>query len=159
MRNVAVLAEVDPALIRHFFGDKDGLFAAVVADRTVVFERLAAALPGDRESVGRRVADTYLGLWDGPDTRSILLAIMRSATTSDRAAAMMRDALASKVREPADGRDSEQARRLAMAGSQLLGLAVGRHIIKVPALVELTHDELVELVAPTIQRYLTDIRS
>jgi AcrR family transcriptional regulator len=155
LRSIAASADVDPGLIRHFFGDKDGLFAAVVADRTVVFERLAASVPGDQRTIGLRVTDTYLRLWEQPDTRPILLAIVRSATTSDSAAAMLRDALASKVRVHAGEQDSAGARRLAMAGSQLLGVAVARHIIKAPAIAELTHDELVAQVAPTIQRYLT----
>ena len=51
-------------LIRHFFADKDTLFATVVADGTLIFERLAASLPGDQASVGQRAADTYLQLWE-----------------------------------------------------------------------------------------------
>jgi AcrR family transcriptional regulator len=155
LRNIAACAKVDPGLIRHFFGDKDGLFAAVVADRTVVFERLAASVPGDQRTIGRRVTDTYLRLWEQPDTRPILLAIMRSATTSDSAAAMLREGLAGKVRVQIGEQDSEGARRLAMAGSHLLGIAVARHILKVPAIAELTHDDLVAQAAPAIQRYLT----
>lgn len=64
------MAGVDPALIRHFFGDKDTLFAAVVADPTVIFERLATfSLQGDQTiRIGQRVTDTYLGLWEQAQT-------------------------------------------------------------------------------------------
>jgi AcrR family transcriptional regulator len=155
LRAIATTAGVDPALIRHFFGDKDALFAAVVSDRSIVFERLAASIPGDQRTIGTRVADTYLRLWEEPDTRPILMAIVRSATTSDKAAAMLTDALAGKVQAQTGTSDSGQARRMAMAGSQLLGLAIARHIIKTPVLADLTHDELVAEVAPTIQRYFT----
>jgi hypothetical protein len=41
-------------------------------------------------------------------------------------------------------------------GSHLFGLAVARHIVKVPAIAKLDHDDLVAQVAPTIQRYLTN---
>jgi AcrR family transcriptional regulator len=155
IRTIAAAAGVDPALIRHFFGDKDALFTAVVADRTIVFERLAASLPGDPATLGHRVADTYLRLWEQPQTRPILMAIARSATTSSKAAKMLRDALTHRIRAQAGKPDSEQARRLALAGSHLFGLAVARHIIKVPAITTLTHEDLVAQVAPTIQRYLT----
>jgi AcrR family transcriptional regulator len=156
MRMIAAAAGVDPALIRHFFGDKDTLFATVIADRTVIFQRLAASLPGNPSQVGTRVADAYLRLWEQPHTRSILMAIVRSATTSEKAAQMLRDALADTIRDHAGEPDHRQAQLLALAGSQLLGLAVARHIVKVPAITQLAIDDLVAEVAPTIQRYLTD---
>ena len=155
MRAIAASAGVDPALIRHFFGDKDTLFATVIADRTIIFQRLAASLPGDPSEIGTRVADAYLRLWEQPHTRSILMTIVRSATTSDRASRMLQDALANSIRDHAGARDETHARLRALAGSQLFGLAFARHIIKVPAITELPLDDLVAQVAPTIQRYLT----
>jgi AcrR family transcriptional regulator len=155
MRAIAATAGVDPALIRHFFADKDTLFATVVADRTSIFDRLAASRAGDQASVGQRVADTYLRLWEQPPTRPILMAITRSATTSDKARQMLRDALDTSIHAHAGPSDPEQARRIALAGSHLFGLATARHILKVPAITQLTHRQLVAQVAPTIQRYLT----
>jgi AcrR family transcriptional regulator len=155
IRTIATAARVDPALIRHFFSDKETLFATVVADRTIIFQQLAASLRGDPADIGTRVADTYLRLWEQPRTRPILMAIARSATTSDRAARMLRDALADDVRSRTSEPDNDRAQLLALGGSQLFGLAIARHIIKVPAITELTLDDLVAQVAPTIQRYLT----
>lgn len=154
MRAIAAAAGVDPALIRHFFGDKDTLFAAVVADRTTIMERLAGSLAGDQRSAGLRVTGTYLRLWEDPQTRPVLLAITRSAATSERAAQMLTEALGGKIRAAA-GPDAEQIRRIAFAGSHLFGLAVARHIIKQPAVAEMDLDQLIAQVAPTIQHYLT----
>jgi AcrR family transcriptional regulator len=154
IRAMAAAAGVDPALIRHFFGDKDSLFAAVVADRTTIFERLAGSLVGDQRSVGLRVTRTYLRLWEEPQTRPVLLAIVRSAMTSERASHMLAEALGGRVRDKM-GQDAELAQRAAIAGSHLFGLAVARHIIKQPLLVEMDLDQLVAQVAPAIQRYLT----
>jgi len=61
IRTIAAAAAVDPALIRHFFGDKQTLFATVVAGRTIIFERLAGSLQGDQASIGQRVADITCG--------------------------------------------------------------------------------------------------
>ena len=155
MRAIAAAAGVDPALIRHFFSDKETLFATVIADRTPIFEELAAALPGDPADVGTRVATTYLTLWEEPHTRHILMAITRSAATSDKVARMLRDALADNIRSRTPQADSNQARQLALAGSHLFGLAIARHIIKVPAITQLPLDDLIQQVAPTIQRYIT----
>ncbi len=155
IRAIAAAADVDPALIRHFFSDKETLFAAVIAARTPIFEQLAASLPGDPAGVGTRVATTYLELWEQPQTRHILLAITRSAATSDKAAQMLHDALADNIRSRTADPNSDQPRRLALAGSQLFGLAIARHVIKVSAITQLPLDELIQQVAPTIQRYLT----
>jgi hypothetical protein len=46
--------------------------------------------------------------------------------------------------------------RAALAASQLGGLAMGRYLLKVPALAEASVDDLVVAVGPTVQRYLTD---
>jgi Tetracyclin repressor-like, C-terminal domain len=114
-----------------------------------------SSLPGDRVSLGHRVADTYLQLWEQPQTRPILMAMARPATTSDKAAEMLRDALTHRIRAHAGDADNDQARCLALAGSHLFGVAVARHVIKVPAIAKLTHEDLVAQVAPIIQRYLT----
>jgi hypothetical protein len=83
------------------------------------------------------------------------MAIARSATSSDKAAKMLPDALCHRIRAQAGEPDSDQARLLALAGSHLFGLAVARHIVTVPAIAQLTHEDLLAQVAPTIQRYLT----
>jgi AcrR family transcriptional regulator len=154
LRAIAAAAGVDPALIRHFFGDKATLFAAVVADRTAIMERLAGSLAGDQRTVGLRVTSTYLRLWEEPQTRPVLLAITRSATTSERAAQMLTEALGGRIRAEA-GEEAERIQRITFAGSHLFGLAVARHIIKQPSVAEMDLDQLVAQVAPTIQRYLT----
>lgn len=155
VRAIAQVAGIDPALIRYFFGDKEALFIATVADRTTIPERLAGALAGDPGSVGRRATAAYLGLWDDPDTRPILLALVRSATASPRAADMLRELLGSRIQAHAPAATPEFAQRIALAGSHLFGLAVARHILRVPAITALDHDTLVAMVAPTIQHYLT----
>lgn len=159
IRAIASAAGVDPALIRHFFGDKDTLFIETVADRTVIPSRIAAAFPGDAHDIGRRVTDNYLRLWDDPQTKPILLALARSAATSPRAAVMMRDLLGARVGETVGMRlDDPRARGLALAASHLLGVAFARHVIELPALAAADRDTLVDEIAPTVQRYLADVQ-
>lgn len=157
IRAIASAAGVDPALIRHFFGDKETLFATTVADRTTIAVTVASALRGDDEGRGRRVCDTYLRLWEEPDTRPILLALVRSATTSEHAAAMLSEILGARARESVNEHtqgDEGVVARVALAGSHLLGVAIARYIVKLPAIAELSHETLVAEVAPTIQGYL-----
>ncbi len=155
LRAIATDAGVDPGLIRHFFGDKENLFTATVANRTAIPERILASLGGDPHTVGQRMADTYLRLWEEAETRPILLSLARSAVTSRRAAAMLVETLSSRVRvaehiEMAD----ERMRRIALAAAHLFGVAIARHVIEIPAIADLSHEALVAEVAPAIQRYL-----
>lgn len=155
LRAIASQAGVDPALIRHFFGDKETLFATTIADRTAIPERFTGALTGDPDGLGRRVADTYLRMWDEPGTRPILLALVRSATTSELAARMLRDILGTRARHQAGIVDDEHVRRVGLAAAHLLGIAIARHVIQLPAVADIDHDTLVALAAPTVQRFLT----
>jgi AcrR family transcriptional regulator len=155
LRAIAGEAGVDPALVRHFYGDKEALFATAVASRSTLVERLAAAVPGDPATTGARVTTTYLGLWEDPATRPVLLALVCSATTSEHAADMLREALTGRVAAalgPLD--DPVVSRRFALAASHLMGLALARHVLRLPPVASATTEELVAEVAPTVQRYL-----
>lgn len=153
VRAIAADAGVDPALIRHFFGDKETLFASTITDRTEILEHLAGALNGDTERLGRRVTDAYLRLWEEPNTRLILLALVRSATTSPRAAEVLREIMGARARLAA-GPASEQRHRISLAAAHLFGVAFARYVIRLPALADIDHEVLVDEIAPTIQRYL-----
>lgn len=159
IRAIAAAAGVDPALIRHFFGDKDTLFATTVADRTNIPERLAGCFTGDPAMLGARITDTYLRLWEDAELGPILMSLARSAVTSPQAAEMFIDVLGAKA-DNVMGHDSNIAqvhiRRVALAASHLFGVAMGRHVIKIPPLVDMPHEELVAELAPTIQRYFTE---
>jgi len=157
MRSIAAAAGVDPALIRHFFGDKATLFAHTVAARTTIPARMAEALVGDEDTLGYRLTDGYLRTWQDPDTRPILMALVRSATTSEHAAQMLHETLLASLLDSQKDLVADTARlqRLALAASHLFGLAFARHIIKLAPMVAFEHDELVAAVAPTIQHYLT----
>src|SRR5215213_9359869 len=79
IRGVASAAGVDPALVNHFYGSKDGLFAASLALPADLPERLLGALEGPAEGVGERLVRFYLGLWEDPVTAGQLRAMMTSA--------------------------------------------------------------------------------
>lgn len=157
VRAIATAAGVDPALIRHFFDDKDTLFAAVVADRTTIPHRIAEALDGDPDGIGERVTDAYLRLWEDPDTRPVLMALVRSACTSEEKAALLRETLGTRVRDRIGGAGIERGdmTRLGLAAAHLFGLATARHLMEFPPVATLDHHDLVAQVAPTIQRYLS----
>src|SRR5207244_11947407 len=93
MRAVAARAAVDPALIYHYFGDKDGLLFAALqppADAASVVAGLADA--GDR--TGEELVRRLINLWeDRPEIREQMAAILRTGLSHDRARTLLRDAL------------------------------------------------------------------
>lgn len=155
MRAIAVAAGVDPALIRHYFGDKETLFATTIADRSNLPALMARSLERSHQSTdGQQFTDTYLRLWEDPATQPVLRALVRSASTSPTAADLLRQTLDSHLQTEALAAEPEHARRVALAAAHLFGVAFARHVLRLPAVTALDHDDLVAAVAPAIQRYL-----
>ena len=157
IRAVARAAGVDPALVHHFFGTKDGLFAAAVElpfDPDVV---VAGLLEGGTEGLGDRVVRTFLAVWDGTPGQGPMLALLRSAVTDERAASSLRGFLSHVLLTPlarAAGADRPEL-RAALVGSQMVGLAVARYVVRLDPVASAGPDELAAAVGPTLDRYLT----
>ncbi|MGH9243503.1 MAG: TetR family transcriptional regulator [Acidimicrobiales bacterium] len=157
IRGVAEAAGVDPALVHHYFGTKDALFIAAMElpfDPRVIVPMLLA--PGV-DGLGERILRTFLGVWEAPASRERFLGIVRSAFTAPDVADLTREFISHAVLGPvaeAIGRPDARL-RASLVGSQLMGLAVVRYILEVEPLASAPIDEVIERVAPTLQRYLT----
>jgi AcrR family transcriptional regulator len=154
VRAIAAEAGVDPALVRHFYTDKDTLMTITLTSRTPIAQRLAEGLEGDWETLGLRLSDTYLRLWEEPDTRPIVMALVKSAMTSPQAAALLPQIFIASARSALPNLDEARSAGFILAVSHLFGTAMARHILQIPALQAMTHDELVASVGPVIQHYL-----
>lgn len=153
MRTIAHEADVDAALIHHFFVSKEGVFAAAVEDSFACVPIAADDAPGD---VGERLVRGFLDLWSNPDTRDPVLAVLRSAPTYDEAARLLRDLIGRRVAEyVAEGVGHDEAGlRATLVGSQLLGLALLRDVVKVEPLASADPETIVRVLTPTVDRYL-----
>lgn len=158
IRTIAVSAEVDPALIHHYFGSKEGLFTAAM-QLPVNPGQLIDGIVGSvsRDDVGAALVRALLAIWDNPATMRPLLALLRSAVSHEESARMLREFMIGAVlsRVVADLGADQQERRAALIGSQLVGLAIMRHVLKVPEITSASVNELAATVGPTVQRYLT----
>jgi len=95
IRGIAADAGVDPALVHHFFGTKERLFAAAmrlpVVPGDLIDAALAGAGPGRAgESLGERLVRAMLAAWDVREIRDTFLGLLRSAATSEQAMTMLR---------------------------------------------------------------------
>ena len=157
VRGVAELAGVDPALVHHYFGTKQALFVAAVQLPVNPVEQLTAVLADDPEQAGQRLVEAFLSIWDHAADRSPLLAIVRSAVGDEHAAAMLREFITEEVLGPIAQRlGSPDARlRATLVGSQVIGLALARYIVKVEPLASAPAAQVAAAVGPNLQRYLT----
>ena len=157
VRAIARDADVDPALVLHYFGSKAALFAAALQlpfDPDEIVERV---LEGPRDELGRRLARFFLSIWDVPERREAVMALLRAATTSPDAAAMLRERIGERVLRPVGEHLGvpDAPLRMSLCASHLVGLGMARYIVGVEPLASLDPDVLAELVAPALQRYLT----
>ena len=156
IRGIATGAHVDPALVHHFFGTKDQLFATVMEVPEEVTAGVSGLLDEGLDGAGERLTRFYLGLYESPDTRPALLATLRSAVAHEEAARILRDVISARLIRGAQTRLPDHAElRITLAMAHLTGLAIGRYVIAVPAMRQTPLDELVAWVAPVIQAYLT----
>jgi AcrR family transcriptional regulator len=164
IRAIAAGAGVDPALVHHFYGTKERLFTAAMQLPIVPSEVITAALAGESRpagvSVGEHLVRSALAVWESADVRTAFVGILRSALTSDQAAAMLREfvtqAILGPVASVADASDPERTPfRAALVGSQVLGLALTRYVMQLGPVAAATPDELAAAIGPTVDRYLT----
>jgi AcrR family transcriptional regulator len=158
MRDVAADAGVDVALVTYHFGSKDGLFAAALEMHTPMAALMADVLEhGEIDDFGERFLRRVLEVWDDEETGGALVALVRSAMSHPPAAERLREFVQAELLARIAGRlDPPDAdRRAALFGSQLIGLMLYRHVLRVEPVASMSRDELVERAAPALQRHLT----
>jgi AcrR family transcriptional regulator len=157
LRGIARSARVDPALVVHYFHSKDRLFATVMKLPDGLFDNAVTLISGGTADVGDGVARLFLSAWEDPASREPLLAIVRSAVSHEQAAATLRgfvtDALLGRLGSAIAVAD--QSLRITLAGSQLVGVAMLRYVVRVEPLASADVGTLVAWLAPALQRYLT----
>ena len=157
VRGIAGRAGVDAALVHHYFGTKERLFAAAMQLPINPAVMVPEILAGPREEMGERGVRLMLGIWGDEAGRGALMTMLGSAMTNEAAATMMRQfvgrALLARVAAELDLPDAQL--RVGLVGSHLVGLAILRYVLEVEPLASASEEEIVRLMAPTIQRYLT----
>ena len=167
IRAIAAAAGVDPALVHHFYGSKEQLFAAAMRLPVVPSEVITAALSDARlagVSAGEHLVASALALWESEELRGPFTGLLRSAVTSDQAATMLREFLTEAILRPVasvsgDTDPASATFRASMVASQMLGLAVSRYLLRFGPVATASQPDLAAAIGPAIDRYLTgDLR-
>lgn len=156
VRAIAASAGVDPAMVNHWFGGKEGLFTASVSIPVNPARLIPQLLDGDREQLGERMVRSFLTVWDTAGGGEFV-ALVRSVASHDSAVRMLREFVTTVV----FGRltralDVDQPDlRATLCGTQIVGLGMMRYVVALDPLAAADHDTVVAAVGPTMQRYLT----
>ncbi len=156
VRMIAARADVDPAMVNHWFGGKQRLFAAAVLELPVnPFDLLDGLMDGPDEELGERMVRLFLTIWDTDGGR--MPALVRSITQQEATANAIRDLFVNHIIEPLVRRlgSDQSALRATLCGSQMVGLGMLRYVLKFEPLASTDREALVAAVAPNLQRYLT----
>ncbi len=158
IRGIASAAGVDPALIHHYFGTKEDLFGACVDMPISPRQAAGSVLEGGVENAGINVVRLFFSVWEMPASRDGLLSMLRGSFTTEQGAATLREFFGSTLLDRiAPHIDAPDARlRVALVASHLVGVAVLRYVVGFEAIVKADVDDLVDLIAPRVQSYLTD---
>lgn len=156
VRAVASAAEVDPALVHHYFGRKDALFMAALEVPVDPRELLGDVVAAGPDGAGERFLRVFLSVWDDAELRPRLLAFVRTVLEPS-GRELFRHGFLDVVLLPVArdlGIDHPEA-RMPLVASQVFGLIVMRYVLEVEPLASMERDLVVATYGPTLQRYLT----
>jgi len=150
IRAVAAAADIHPSMVMRYYGSKEGLFAAT-STFDLEIPDLSLAPPGE---VGQTLVRHFLRRWKARSEE--LPALLRAAVTHDlaraRLLALFRDHVAPAVEKVTGPERAPTC--AALVATQMIGLALTRQVLRVPAVMELPEELLVERVGKTIQDYI-----
>jgi AcrR family transcriptional regulator len=152
IRAIAADAHIDPSMVMRYFGSKEQLFAAA-SDFDLNLPELSQ-VPRDR--VGWVLVEHFLERWE---TDEALMVLLRSGVTNHRVAERMRSIFADQLGPVVAGLaadPSRAAQRAGLVASQILGLALCRYVLRFPPVIELSREEIVAWIGPTVHRYLVE---
>lgn len=153
LREIAADAGIDPALVIRYFGSKEGLFAEAVGKK---FE-LSPLFASDTADLGERLARSILAKKAVGDGFDPMLALLRSAP-SEEGGRLMRAAFDESFVRPLASRltGPHAELRAGLIGAILVGILVGRSVVRSRVMAEADEAELGARVARSIQRLVDD---
>jgi AcrR family transcriptional regulator len=157
VRAIAARAGVDAAMVNHWFGGKEGLFAQSVLqlpfDPAEILKRL---VDGPVDEAGERIVRTFVTVWDatGGGTFS---ALIRSVTSHQEVANALKSFFVNAIFKNLLTEIGAEQRELraTLCATQMVGLGIVRYVVHFEPLASVDIDTLVKAIAPNLQRYLT----
>lgn len=157
IRAIAAAAGVDSALVHHYFGTKEQLFAAAI---NIPIDPMAVLVPLREtpvEDLGHVLPAILLPLWDS-QMGTALIATMRSLLAGadiSLVRSFLQEIITAEVAPRVDNPPGSGRLRVQFVASQLVGVVMVRYIIGLEPFASLPPQRIADTIGPTLQRYLT----
>lgn len=157
IRAVAAEAGVDPALVHHYFGTKQQLFAAVVDFPVDPEATLNTIDTAPLDQLGATILRSVVTVWDSPAGPGLVAAVRSILAGGDTGLArtFILEVVLERIRHRIATPDDDGRTRIALTGSQMMGVLIARKIVGLEPIASMPIEDLVTAVGPTLQRYLT----
>jgi AcrR family transcriptional regulator len=157
IRAVAAAAGVDAALVHHYFGTKQQLFAAAIHLPIDPMTVLVPMRETPIEELGLRLPSVLLPIWDS-EMGAGLIATVRALLTGAEmslARSFLQEIVVEEVGSRVDNPPGTGRIRAQFVASQLMGVVMARYILELEPFSSLPADQIARTIAPNLQRYLT----
>jgi AcrR family transcriptional regulator len=156
IRAVARCADVDPALVYHYFGTKEALLDAATTPPQKWLDGIAETWQTPIGELGRAVLELLLASWAddevGPTLRAILQTAAHEPATREKLRLIVERSLMGVSTLGTDERD--RLTRAGLVASQTIGFALMRYVWKIEPIASMSDDEVLAAMAPNLQRYI-----
>ncbi len=157
IRSVAAAAGVDSALVHHYFGTKEQLFAAAIHIPIDPMDVIGPLREVPVDELGHRIPSILLALWDS-EIGASFIATLRSilaGTEINLFRTFIQDVIGAEVGPRVDSPPGSGHIRIQFVASQLVGIVMARYILQLEPFASLPAEQVADTVAPNLQRYLT----
>jgi AcrR family transcriptional regulator len=156
MRAVARAADVDPALVYHYFGSKEGLLDAATNPPQKWLESVAKVWTTPIEQLGAALIMLLLTSWAddeiGPTLRAILQTAAHEPSTREKLRRVVEGSLMGVSELGRDERD--RLMRSGLISSQMMGFALMRYVWRIEPIASMTDEEAIAAITPNLQHYV-----
>jgi AcrR family transcriptional regulator len=156
LRAVARAADVDPALVYHYFGSKEGLLDAATNPPQKWLDSIAKVWTTPVDQLGTALITLLLASWAddeiGPTLRAILQTAAHEPSTREKLRRVVEGSLMGVSELGSDERD--RLTRSGLVSSQMMGFALMRYVWKIEPVASMPDDEVVAAIAPNLQHYV-----
>ncbi|MDX1875774.1 TetR family transcriptional regulator [Mycolicibacterium sp. 120266] len=157
IRAIATEAGVDGALVHHYYGTKQQLFAAAIQIPIDPMQVIGPLRDTPVDEMGLVLPSLLLPLWDseiGKGFIATLRSILGGADVS-LVRSFLQEVITAEVGSRVDNPPGSGPIRVQFVASQLVGVVVARYILELEPFASLSPEAIATTIAPNLQRYLT----
>ncbi|MBO0864334.1 MAG: TetR family transcriptional regulator, partial [Mycobacterium sp.] len=157
IRAVAAAAGVDAALVHHYYGTKEQLFAAAVHIPIDPMDVIGPLREVPVEKLGYTLPSMLLPLWDS-EIGAGFIAALRSVLAGSEVSlfrSFIQEVIAVEIGPRVDNPPGSGILRIQFVASQLVGVVMARYILELEPFKSLPAEQIARTIAPNLQRYLT----